>query len=170
MCTQKIKEGDKGVHSENKTDSSSVEPQSDMSVIILDSSKEQKDVSTDNAVQASATGASQSKAEIPAQLPPDVPAEVARDNSDVSVDVKSVSLGSVANGVIGASYTSDVSSKLNMSKEQEALNNSFEWQVSVCILKEERTRINQVAKKNLERRFKEKEALKEKEKKPELKN
>ena len=111
---------------QNKTDSSSVEPQSDMSTITVDSSKEQKDVSVENPVNASGNVESQTKAEIPPQLPPDIPPEVALENSDVSVDIKSVSLGSVANGVIDASYASDVSSKLNTSKEQEALNSSFE--------------------------------------------
>ena len=97
-----------------------------MSIITVDSSKEQKDVSAENSVNASGNDDSQTKVEIPPQLPPDIPPEVARENSDVSVDVKSVSLGSVANAVIDASYTSDVSSKLNTSKEQEALNSSFE--------------------------------------------
>ena len=160
-----MKESAKGVPNENKTDSSSVEPQSDMLVITVDSSKEQKDVSGENTVEASGTDESQSKAEMTPQLCPDIPPEVVPNNSDIIVDVKSVSLGSVTNGVIDASYASDVSSKLNTSKEQEALNGSFEHQVSVCISKEERTWINQVTKQNLERRLKEKEeALKLKEK------
>ena len=40
-----------------------------MSVITVDSSKEQKDVSTENAVITTGTGGSESKAEIPPQLP-----------------------------------------------------------------------------------------------------
>ena len=131
----------------------------------MDSSKEQKDVKAENPANAIGNDESQTKAEISPQLLPDIPPEVAHENSDISVDVKLVSLGSVANGVIDASYTSDVSSKLNTSKEQEALNSSFEWQMSVCMSEEERTQINQVAKENLERRLKAKEeALKEKEK------
>ena len=97
-----------------------------MSVITVNLSKEKKDVSMENAVQASANNVSESKAEVPPEMPPD--------NSDVSVDSKSVSLGSVANDVIDAS---DVSSKLNTSKEKDALNAFFERQVSVCISKEE---------------------------------
>ena len=97
-----------------------------MSIITVDSSKEQEDVKAEIPAIASGNDESQTKAEIPPQLLPDIPPEVAHENFDISVDVKSVSLGSVANGVIDASYTSDVSSKLNTSKEQEALNSSFE--------------------------------------------
>ena len=105
-----------------------------MSVITVDSSKEQKDTSTENPVQGNSNNVSESKGEVTpeskgevqpdskGEVPPDMPAE----NPDVSVDSKSVSLGSVANGVIDASYASDVSSKLNTSKEKEALNASFE--------------------------------------------
>ena len=100
-----------------------------MSVITVDLSKEQKDLSMENAVQANANNVSESKVEVPPDMSPD--------NSDASVDSKSVSLGSVANGVIDTSYASDVSSKLNTSKENDTLNASFEWQVSVCISKEE---------------------------------
>ena len=94
-----------------------------MSVITVDSSKEQKDLSMENAVQASGNNVSESKGEVPPDMPPE--------NSDISVDSKSMTLGSVANGVIDASYASGVSSKLNTSKEKEALNVSFDWQVSL---------------------------------------
>ena len=139
--TRKVMKGDdKGP---NKTDSSFVEPWSDISVITVDSSKEQRNGSLENAMLSNRNSVDVSKAEVC----PEVPAA----NSDISVDSKSVSVASIANGVIDASYGSDVSSKLNTSMEKDALNASFQWKVYKCISKEEFTRINQVAKDNLKK-------------------
>ena len=53
-----MKEGEKDMQGENKADSSSVEPQSDMLVIMVNSSKEQKDTSTENLVQGNSNNVS----------------------------------------------------------------------------------------------------------------